>query len=96
MTRTRKVAQALLLVVLVSSVLLAFVSSDRSGAIFLGAPALIITGLVVLGHFVTLDDDFPGGWSNPDGSKKHFYRSLLWLLGEVTCFVVALLAVFWR
>ena len=35
-----------------------------------GVPGLIILFLIFLGHFVTLDDDLAGGWSNPDASKK--------------------------
>lgn len=25
-------------------------------------------GWLFLGHLITLDDDFPGGWSNPEGA----------------------------
>lgn len=35
-----------------------------------------IAALVFGGHFVTLDDDYPSGWSNPDGSES-FWRSSL-------------------
>lgn len=24
----------------------------------------------VFGHFITIDDDMPGGWENPDGDQK--------------------------
>lgn len=29
-----------------------------------------------LGHVVTLDDDLPGGWSNPDGTLPSPWREL--------------------
>jgi hypothetical protein len=32
---------------------------------------------VAIGHLVTLDDDMPGEWSNPDGNKKQWRSSLL-------------------
>lgn len=35
-----------------------------------------IAGLVFGGHFITLDDDYPGGWSNPDDSKSFWKQSL--------------------
>ena len=33
--------------------------------------------LVLVGHVVTIDDDFPGGWSNPDGLEPFSWRELL-------------------
>jgi len=30
-----------------------------------------------LGHLVTADDDFRGGWSNPDGSRRFPWGGLL-------------------
>ncbi len=29
--------------------------------------AVGFTGWLFLGHLITIDDEFPGGWSNPDG-----------------------------
>jgi hypothetical protein len=29
--------------------------------------AVAFAGWLFFGHLVTIDDDFPGGWSNPDG-----------------------------
>ena len=41
---------------------------------FIKVPVIyILLGLsiwVFIAHFVTLDDDFEGGWSNPDGSSS--------------------------
>ncbi len=53
-----------------------------------GTPALIMAGWATLGHLVTLDDDSPGGWSNPDGSRALWYRSL----GELLIKTVILLS----
>jgi hypothetical protein len=43
-------------------------------------PLIILTGWAFIGHLVTLDDDFPGGWSNPAGSRRFLGSSLLELL----------------
>lgn len=32
--------------------------------------ALIFTGWIFFGHLITIDDDFPGGWSNPFGEHS--------------------------
>ena len=50
------------------------------GAHELGAiatiPALVIAAWLFGGHLVTLDDDYPGNWSNLDGSKDVWMQSL--------------------
>ena len=56
-----------------------------------GVPGLIILFLIFLGHFVTLDDDLTGGWSNPDASKKVALLSV----GELALKFVALLFGLW-
>ena len=33
--------------------------------------------LGLIGHIVTIDDDMPGGWSNPDGSQPFPWKELL-------------------
>ena len=33
--------------------------------------------LVFIGHVVTIDDDMPGGWRNPDGSQPFPWGALL-------------------
>lgn len=48
------------------------------------------SGLVVVGHLVTIDDDFPGGWSNPDGSQTFPWKELLLKVGVL--FFLGLLA----
>jgi hypothetical protein len=44
---------------------------------YIALPALILLAWGVLGLLVTLDDDFPGGWSNPDGEKSIWRHSLM-------------------
>ena len=56
-----------------------------------GVPGLTILFLIFLGHFVTLDDDLAGGWSNPDASKKVALLSV----GELALKFVALLFGLW-
>jgi hypothetical protein len=61
-------------------------------AIWVAVPALFMLGVAVYGHLITFDDDFPGGWSNQDGSWKYFRHSLYELLGKAA-FLAGLLAV---
>jgi hypothetical protein len=46
-----------------------------------------VAALVLAGHVATIDDDLPGGWSNPDGSQPFPWAELL-----VKATVVAVLA----
>ncbi|HVP76382.1 MAG TPA: hypothetical protein VMV04_00660 [Thermodesulfobacteriota bacterium] len=39
-----------------------------------------LAGLIFAGHLITIDDDMPGEWSNPEGSKKIWRSSMLELL----------------
>ena len=41
----------------------------------------------LLGHLVTLDDDMPGGWGNPEGSKK------IWTHSKKELFIKLLIAI---
>ena len=86
--------QVVLLSVLVISLLLtaAFrILNVTDYLLITGAPALIILCLVFLGHFVTLDEELSGGWSNPDGSKKIALLSI----GELVIKFVVLLFCLW-
>ena len=60
----------------------------------MGIPALLLTAWAFFEYLVTLGDDAPGGWSNPEGSRQFWYRSLLQLavllaLFGFTCWIVA-------
>jgi hypothetical protein len=50
-----------------------------------------LAALVFAGHLITIDDDMPGEWSNPEGSRRIWHRSLLILLVKFLV-VVAILA----
>ena len=60
----------------------------------LGFPALVLTGWALFGHLITLDDDAPGGWSNPERSRRFWMRSLLTVAGLMVLFGVTCWAVF--
>jgi len=66
---------------------LAGIAANLLGYSFLakciGVPALLASFWVSLGHFVTLDDDMPGAWSNPSGSRKVWYSSILVLFVKI-------------
>jgi len=58
-----------------------------------GIPALVVAGWAFFGHLITIDDDAPGGFSNPQGSSRVWHRSLLELLLKaglfaLVCFLV--------
>ena len=64
------------------------------GGIALGIALLIFfVGWPIVGTLVTLDDDLPGGWSNPDGSARpDWLEAPFW--GQVVCGVAISLAGF--
>ena len=63
-------------------------------SVLFGVPYVItVLGLsawAALGHLITLDDDMPGEWSNLEGSRSVWHRSLL----ELAVKFVVLLAIF--
>lgn len=61
----------------------------RSPAAILGVPLIVLSGLALVGHLVTLDDDAAGGWSNPGGSRRVLRQSLVRLAVEGAVFAVA-------
>jgi hypothetical protein len=45
----------------------------------IGVVALVLfIGWPVVGTLITLDDDMPGGWSNPDGKAIPEWKTLAW------------------
>ena len=62
---------------------------------FLGVPyyytLLGFLGWIVAGHLVTIDDEEPGGWSNPEGSERIWHSSLLELGAKAALLTVAAL-----
>ena len=46
----------------------ALLLGDRTLGRWLAAPSIILSGWAAFGHLITLDDDMPGEWSNPEGA----------------------------
>jgi len=46
---------------------------------------VLLVAWPVLGTLITLDDDMPGGWSNPDGRQIPECRSLRWHADILLC-----------
>jgi hypothetical protein len=59
----------------------------RSVGNWIAAPALVLSGWAALGHLITLDDDMPGAWSNPQRSRALWHRSLAGLTMKLMVFV---------
>ena len=68
------------------SAVVAFLFGAHVLGTWLAGPALILLAWAVIGHLITLDDDMPGEWSNPQGSRRAWYASL----GELFVKVVLL------
>jgi hypothetical protein len=77
---------------LVACTVMAFWST-RKLTIAFAAPAVVLSTWIFVGHLVTLDDDWPGGWSNTDGSQKVWIASLRDLLWKLVLLVVSLVVV---
>jgi hypothetical protein len=45
----------------------------------------LFVGWPLIGTLITLDDDLPGGWSNPDGKTKPEWKTLTWNLEILLC-----------
>jgi hypothetical protein len=69
----------------------AFLLGARSVGNWMGGLALVLSGWVAIGHLVTLDDDMPGGWSNPGRSQALWFKSL----GQLAIKVVVFVGVWW-
>lgn len=67
------------LVISISLLLLAIVTLSA----FAGVPYIyslcFLSAWVALGHLITLDDDMPGEWSNPESDKAIWHGSLFML-----------------
>jgi hypothetical protein len=76
------------------SAMAASIAGIKDVAMWLGAPAIFISGWFFLGHLVTLDDDMPGEWSNPNASRKVWLLSLGELALKGIIFLALLLVVY--
>lgn len=52
-----------------------------------------MSALIAFGHLITLDDDMPGEWNNPEGDKKLWHSSLAVLSVKFLVFFAVLVAV---
>jgi hypothetical protein len=53
--------------------------------------AAVILTLATVGHLVSLEEDYPGNWSNPDADPRHWRLSLL----ELGLKAAAVVLIFW-
>jgi len=53
-----------------------------------GIPSLVVSGWAFFGHLITLDDDAPGGFSNPESSSRIWRGSLIELLVKGALFLL--------
>jgi len=68
--------------------------ASPTSAAWLGSPALLFSAWAAFGHLITLDDDYPGEWSNPDQDKTAWRRSLKQLLAKFLVLAVVALLLF--
>ena len=92
-TRSQVVALGILLASASGACLVMFTVGPAL-AIWIAAPALFMLGSAVIGHVITFDDDFPGGWSNQDNSWQYFRASLYELLGKAAFLGLLLVVLF--
>jgi hypothetical protein len=64
----------------------AFLLGARLVGNWVGGLSLVLSGWGAIGHLVTLDDDMPGGWSNPDGLRAFWFESLVQLVIKIVIF----------
>ena len=93
MNRTGQIAVGLLAVSYAGSGAALMVGAHSLGKLLI-LPALLVSGFAVLGHLVTLDEDVPGAWSNPEGSRKVWLSSVGELFAKIGAFAIALVLLF--
>jgi hypothetical protein len=89
MTRTGKALLVLLTASYAASGIALLLGAYSAGRLLI-VPALVVSAWASIGHLVTLDDDAPGEWSNPAGSRKMWFSSLGELGVKVALFAAAL------
>jgi hypothetical protein len=70
MSRTGKALLVLLTASYAAASGIALLLGAYSAGRLLIVPALVVSGWASIRYLVTLDDDAPGEWSNPAGSRK--------------------------
>jgi hypothetical protein len=65
--------------VIVGIMIIVAVALRLWGGIPTGATlAVLLIGWPLVGTLITIDDDLPGGWSNPDGKAVPEWKTLWW------------------
>jgi hypothetical protein len=62
------------LLVIAAIVVAAVIAHLKLGVSLGVALFVLLVGWPIIGTLITLDDDLPGGWSNPDGSVRPPWR----------------------
>ena len=89
MNRAGKIVLGLLAASYIGSGVALLAGAQSIGRLLI-LPALLVSGLAFLGHLVTLDEDMPGEWSNPAGSRKVWVSSVAELCAKLGAFAIAL------
>lgn len=76
--------------------IISYLIGARSAGNWFAAPALVLSGWAALGHLITLDDDMPGEWSNPQRSREIWHRSLRELTMKLLVFAGLVGFVAWQ
>ena len=77
-------------VIAIAVAVIALVSGWPTGYVGLA----VFVGWPVFGTIVTIDDDLPGGWSNPDGNATPEWKTLGWHVDVLCCRGALVLAAF--
>lgn len=91
-TRTLAIVVAAILLCAIASHVAGRMHWDRAWRAF-GGLAIVSAGWAFVGHLVTIDDDAPGGFSNPDASPRTWRASLIELLAKSLLFAFVVVAV---
>ena len=87
LTKTAKIVLSTLAALCVAAAV-AFALGAKVIGTYLAAPVLFLSGWAFVGHLITADDDMPGEWSNPEGSRSLWHRSLVQLIVKFVIFAV--------
>ena len=88
MTRRARVALGVYLVLFAVAASAFHFGNELLGDL-LAVPLALLTGWAFLGHLITLDDELPGGWSNPGHSRVIWHRSLAELMLKMVFFATS-------
>jgi hypothetical protein len=87
MSHTQKIVLGVFLTSLGASIA-ASLFDARLASYWLGAPAVVLSAWSAIGHLTTVDDDYPGGFSNSEKNAGIWHRSLWALALKVAILLV--------